>query len=91
MVFYTDNSKKKANKVIDMGKVKTVSFHYDENAPVKSKNLDKKDKDESRFDLYTQQRVYMLKTDGVSIWDAQDWVRMLKAAGKRFNPDFGKN
>jgi hypothetical protein len=61
-----------------MAKVKAVAFHYDEKAPVKSKKIEVKDKDESRFDIYTPTRVYMLKTDGVSIWEAEDWVRILK-------------
>ena len=42
-----------------MKKVQNVAFHYDENAPVKSKKLNnKKEHDESRFDVYTPNRVY---------------------------------
>ena len=66
-------------------------FHYDENAPVKSKKMQAKDKNETRFDVYTNTRTYMLKTDGVSIWESSDWVKILQQSGKRFNPDFNKN
>ena len=73
-----------------MSKVKAVCFHYDESAPVKSKKLEKKDKNDSRFDIYTPSRTYMMKTDGVSLWEAEDWVNILKKAAKKHNPNFGK-
>jgi len=71
-----------------MGKVTTVAFHYDENAPVKSKKLSKKEKDESRFDIYTQHRSYMMKTEGNSVIESEWWVRVLKESAKSFNPDY---
>ena len=59
MTFYEDWSKKIPKKQIDMKKVQNVAFHYDENAPIKSKKLNKKKEfDESRFDIYTPNRVY---------------------------------
>lgn len=40
-----------------MSSVKSVAFHYDENAPVISKKLNKgKNNDESRFDIYSTTR-----------------------------------
>lgn len=90
-IFYEDESKKVPSKHIDMTKVKAVTFHYDEEAPIKSKKLTKKDKDDSRFDIYTPNRTYMMKSDGVGLWDAQDWVRVLKAAAKKHNSTYGKN
>jgi hypothetical protein len=53
-----------------MSSVKQVTFHYDENAPVISKKLKRKNNDESRFDIYTNTRTYMLKSDGNSLWDS---------------------
>ena len=53
LTFYKDKSKDKPKQLVKMKKIQTVVFHYDENAPVKSKRLSKGDKDESRFDIYT--------------------------------------
>jgi len=39
LILYEDHTKKTPRKHIDMVKVKAVNFHYDENAPVKSKKL----------------------------------------------------
>lgn len=44
---------------------------------MKSKKLDKKDKDESRFDIYTDERVIMLKSEGNSFFEANEWVEIL--------------
>jgi len=70
-----------------MSTVTSVVLHYDEKAPVKSKKLDKKDKDESRFDLYTSERVYMLRSDGNSFFESNEWVNVLVKSAKRFNPE----
>lgn len=78
MIFYDDHTKKIPKKHIDMGKVQTVIFHYDQNAPVKSKKMSKQDKDESRFDIYTPNRTYMMKSEGSSLIEAEYWVRILK-------------
>lgn len=78
LIFYEDHTKKVAKKHIDMSKVQTVSFHYDSNAPVKSKKMSSKDKDESRFDIYTPNRTYMMKTEGSSLIEAEYWVRILR-------------
>ena len=58
-----------------MKKVETVCFHYDEEAPVKSKKMEKKDKDETRFDIYTPNRTYHLKVEGKNLWESEAWVR----------------
>lgn len=71
-----------------MGKVKAVSFHYDENAPVKSKKMSKKEKDESRFDIYTPNRTYMMKTEGNSLIESEWWVRILQDSAKAHNPNY---
>ncbi len=65
-------------------------MHYDKNAPVKSKKLEKQEKDESRFDIYTPERVFMLKADDSSLMEANDWVTVLTKAAKKYNPTFGK-
>eukprot|EP00347_Sterkiella_histriomuscorum_P020171 403338832 len=88
LIFYEDHTKKVPRKHIDMGKVKMVNFHYDENAPVKSKKLSKKEKDESRFDIYTPNRTYMMKTEGNSLIESEWWVRILRDSAKAYNPNF---
>lgn len=75
-----------------MSKVSAVAFHYDQNAPVKSKKLKKKGgKDESRFDVYTPNRVYMLKSEGESLIESEWWVRILKECAKAHNPNYNSN
>lgn len=86
LTFYEDEHKKQAGKVIDMTKVACVNMHYDESAPIKSKKLEKKDREESRFDVYTPERVFMLKADGNSFFDATEWVKILQKAAKKYNP-----
>lgn len=44
-----------------MDSVSSVCFHYDKNAPVKSKKLNSSKVDPSRFDLYTKDRVFNFK------------------------------
>jgi isochorismate synthase EntC len=64
-------------------------MHYDENAPVKSKKLEKKDREESRFDIYTPERIFMLKGEGLI--DATQWIDVLQKAAKRYNKQgYGK-
>jgi len=49
-------------KTIDMSHVTNVCFHYDRDAPRKSKRLfTSKNLEQSRFDIYTPTRVYNLK------------------------------
>lgn len=69
--------------------MKTVVFHYDEHAPVKSRKLSNSKKEESRFDIYTEHRVYKLKTEGNSVWESEAWVKTLREAAETFNPNFG--
>ena len=59
--------KPKPKKVIDMSGVTSVNFHYDRDAPRKSKRLFEMNNklDQSRFDIYTPTRTYMLKSDSV--------------------------
>ena len=66
-----------------MSTVTSVVFHYDQNAPIKSKKLDKKDKDESRFDIYTPERIFMLKSDENSFFEANEWVTILSKIVKK--------
>ena len=63
LTFFEDDQRKQSGKVVSISSVTAVSLHYDEKAPVKSKKLDKRDKDESRFDVYTADRTFMLKAD----------------------------
>jgi hypothetical protein len=89
LTFYADDSKKVAKKFILMSSVKNVAFHYDEKAPVVSKKLGKgKDNDESRFDIYTSNRQYMLKSDGNSLWESQGWVKCLEDAARKYNKNY---
>lgn len=45
-------------KTVEMRTVTNVCFHYDKDAPVKSKKLSSEKVDASRFDLYTKERLY---------------------------------
>ena len=74
--FFTfDNPKLQSNestsvqpsKVIDMSHVTNVCFHYDKDAPEKSKKLFNAGLDESRFDIYTPTRKFMMKAEANSI------------------------
>jgi hypothetical protein len=88
---YHDETKKHAGKVIEMNKVSFVGFHYGDDAPKKSKKMEAKEKDESRFDIYTPERVYMLHSDGKSLFEADAWVEIIKKAAKKYNPQYGSN
>ena len=74
ITFYEDAQKKQAGKQIDLKRVNFVGFHYDPGAPVKSKRLSNKEKDESRFDIYTADRVYMMHSDEKSVHDSLEWI-----------------
>lgn len=67
-----------------MEKVKTIVFHYDENAPVKSKKINKKkeNKKKNRFDVYTERRVYQLKTALPD--EGEAWVKVLRQASEYY-------
>lgn len=72
---------KSPSKVIDMSHVTNVAFHYSRDAPVKSKKLfSSKNLEESRFDVYTPTRVYMLKSETNDIKESSSWVAALKEA-----------
>jgi hypothetical protein len=88
LILYKDSDMKEKKTVILLNKVQTVVFHYDENAPVVSKKLRKSERDESRFDVYTKGRTFMLKTEGNSIWESEAWVRVLRQAAEFHNPNF---
>jgi hypothetical protein len=77
LTFYDNDKKKYPKKRVDMKEVTSVNFHYDENAPVRSRKLDEKKKDESRFDIYTPHRTYMLKNESGSWFDSEGWVTIL--------------
>jgi hypothetical protein len=85
LLFYEDEKRKNQGKVIEMTKVNYVSFHYDENAPIKSKRLSNKEKDESRFDIYTSERVFMMHSDGNSVFESNAWVEILEKAAKKYS------
>jgi len=77
----------KEKKRIFMSRVATVVFHYDENAPKKSKKLKKKksELDGSRFDIYTPDRVYKLKPDHGGEGESQSWVTILRKASEYYH------
>ena len=90
MLFFEDEKKKREGKVIDLTKANYVSFHYDEDAPIKSKRLSNKEKDESRFDVYTPDRIFMLRSDGNSVFEANSWVETIQRAAKKHSRQYGK-
>ena len=66
-------------KVIDMSQVQSVNFHYDRDAPVKSKKLFKGVAlNESRFDIYTPSRKFMLRAEHNDEKESTAWVASLK-------------
>lgn len=69
-----------------MSHVTSVNFHYDTNAPVKSKKLFKlKNPNESRFDVYTPTRTYMLRSENNDISESATWVASLQEAVEFFS------
>jgi hypothetical protein len=72
-------------KNIEMRSVTNVCFHYDKDAPVKSKKLHSDKVDTSRFDLYTKDRLYQFKASlqdcqGDSVQNSANWVAALQEA-----------
>lgn len=90
LLFFEDEKMKREGKIIDLTKVNFVSFHYDEDAPIKSKRLSNKEKDESRFDVYTPDRIFMLRSDGNSVFEANAWVETIRKAVKKHSRQYGK-
>ena len=81
--FKSANAREKMppSKTIDLGQVTSVAFHYSRDAPVKSKKLfSAKNLEESRFDIYTPTRVFMLKSESNDIRESSRWVAVLKEA-----------
>lgn len=89
LIFHSQKEQQIGGKrtTIDMKQVQSVCFHYDKDAPVKSKKLFKHGLDESRFDVYTAQRVFSFKADEMShdqMEDSVSWVASLKVAMEFF-------
>ena len=57
------NEMEKARKMIDMKKIQCVCYHYDKDAPIQSKKIDKALNDMSRFDIYSVGRIFNLKSE----------------------------
>ena len=89
LLLYVDKSRKELKKEIDMKKVTQVFFHYDENAPKKSKKIDEKGIEESRFDIYTTNKRFKFKTKDDNIWESQAWVKSFKKFAEYYNPNYG--
>ena len=51
----------KTRQIIDLAKVECVCFHYDESSPVKSKKIEGRRNDTSRFDIYAADGVAHLR------------------------------
>ena len=61
-----------------MSHVTSVNFHYDRDAPVKSKKLfSGAALKESRFDIYTPTRTFMLRSENNDIEESTSWVAAL--------------
>ncbi len=87
--FYQDESKEEMLKFIELKKAKAISFHYDENAPKKSKKIGLKDNDETRFDLYmsTNSKKYKFKSEDESVWESEAWVQIIKDVIDKYSED----
>ena len=67
------------SKTIDLSHATNIAFHYSRDAPIKSKKLfSAKNLEESRFDIYTPTRVFMLKSEINDIKESSSWVAALK-------------
>jgi hypothetical protein len=93
LLVYTDSSRKTLKKTLDLasGNVTAICFHYDKDAPIQSKRIDIKDKDDSRFDVYVKTpilRPIMFKVEDQNQFQAEDWVSTLQAALKHYAPPF---
>lgn len=65
--------------MIDMRNVQCVCYHYDQNAPIPSKKLQKNEKrDTSRFDIYTPGRIFNLKSDEADSLNSDQWLAILQ-------------
>ena len=74
------------SKVIDISHVTSVNFHYDRDAPVKSKKLFRGSTlQESRFDIYTPTRKFMLRAENNDVVDSTAWVAALKESVEFFS------
>mmetsp|Transcript_5195 Transcript_5195/g.6927 ORF Transcript_5195/g.6927 Transcript_5195/m.6927 type:complete len:88 (-) Transcript_5195:46-309(-) len=74
------------SKVIDMSHVTSVNFHYDRDAPVKSKKLFKGVAlNEARFDVYTPTRKFMLRAEHNDVTESTAWVAALKESVEFFS------
>jgi hypothetical protein len=67
----------KARKMIDMRKIQCVCYHYDKDAPIKSKKIEKALNDMSRFDIYTVGRIFHLKSENDDSVNSEKWISML--------------
>ena len=73
-------------KVIDLSHVTSVNFHYDRDAPVKSKKLfSGKNLNEARFDIYTPTRTYMLRAENNDINESASWVASIQESVEFFS------
>lgn len=69
-----------------MSHVTSVNFHYDRDAPVKSKKLFKGVAlKESRFDIYTPTRKFMLRSENNDVVESTSWVAALKESIEFFS------
>lgn len=79
-LFEGDSAKEmeKAKKMINMKSVSCVCFHYDPNAPEKSRKLSKEHaQDKSRFDVYTPGRIFNLKSEDQDGLNSDEWIGLL--------------
>lgn len=69
------------SKTIDMSHVTNVAFHYSRDAPIKSKKLfSSSTLEQSRFDIYTPTRVFMLKSVSNDLEESSQWVAAIREA-----------
>ena len=79
----SQSSRDVGKKTIDMSHATSVNFHYDRDAPVKSKRLFSglgEQLDKSRFDIYTPTRVFMMKAEDAQVSESVEWVAALSEA-----------
>ena len=78
----------KAKKVVNMCNVKCVCYHYDSNAPIKSRKIDKANMDKSRFDIYTPGRIFNLKSEDEDSHNSDLWIETLQKCGAYYNSKY---
>jgi hypothetical protein len=94
LFFYDDDSVLgksvvKAKKMIDMRNVKCVCSHYDKDAPIKSKKLEKGElNDLSRFDIYTPGRIFNLKSEFQDAVNSDEWLGVLRKCAAFYNSKY---